>query len=155
VKAITAADSKNAFGEFLDAVQREPVLVTEKDGPVGVMLSMRDVATLFGGAEDGLAVALEEGRLDDQIEHSRQQARNREIELADDAFFEARRAAIRAKMGAAILGDAHPEVSAALSVSSCTGLTRASRPTSADNHRRRRLDARLEALEAGHDGRRR
>jgi len=100
VKAITAADAKNAFGEFLDAVQREPVLVTEKDGPVGVMLSMRDVATLFGGAGNALAVALEERRLDDQIEHSRRQARNREIELADDAFFEARRAAIRAKIGA-------------------------------------------------------
>ena len=98
MKAITAADAKNAFGEFLDAVQREPVLVTEKDGPVGVMLSMRDVATLF--AENALAVALEERRLDDQIEHSRRQARNREIELADDAFFEARRAAIRAKIGA-------------------------------------------------------
>jgi len=47
---MTAADAESAFGEFIDAVQKEPVLVTEKDRAIGVMLSMRDVAILFGGA---------------------------------------------------------------------------------------------------------
>jgi PHD/YefM family antitoxin component YafN of YafNO toxin-antitoxin module len=43
--------TQKAFGEFLDAVRREPVLVTEENGPVCVMLSMRDVATLPCKAE--------------------------------------------------------------------------------------------------------
>jgi prevent-host-death family protein len=46
MKAITAADAKNAFGSFLDAVQHEPVVVTKQNRPVGVMISMQDVKTL-------------------------------------------------------------------------------------------------------------
>jgi antitoxin (DNA-binding transcriptional repressor) of toxin-antitoxin stability system len=101
LKAITAAEANSAFDEFLDAVLKEPVLVTAENRPVGVMLSsMRDVATLFGGTEEAVTAALEEKRLDDPLARSRQEARDRKLELADDAFLEARRAAVRAKMGA-------------------------------------------------------
>ena len=43
VKTITAAEAKNAFGKFLDAAQREPVVVTKSNRPVGVFLSMQDL----------------------------------------------------------------------------------------------------------------
>lgn len=43
MKTITAADAKNGFGKFLDMAQREPVLVTKNNRPVGVFLSMQDI----------------------------------------------------------------------------------------------------------------
>ena len=43
MKTITAADAKNAFGKFLDMAQREPVVVTKNNRPVGVFLSLEDL----------------------------------------------------------------------------------------------------------------
>lgn len=43
MKTITAAEAKNGFGKFLDMAQREPVLVTKNNRPVGVLLSMADI----------------------------------------------------------------------------------------------------------------
>jgi prevent-host-death family protein len=43
MKFMTAADAKNRFGQFLDAAQREPVMITKNDRPVGVFLSMQDL----------------------------------------------------------------------------------------------------------------
>jgi prevent-host-death family protein len=40
LKTMTAAEAKNQFGEFLDAIQQEPVVVTDNDRPVGIMLSI-------------------------------------------------------------------------------------------------------------------
>jgi prevent-host-death family protein len=42
MKTFTAKEAKTHFGEFLDAMQREPVMVTKNNRPVGVMLSMDD-----------------------------------------------------------------------------------------------------------------
>jgi prevent-host-death family protein len=42
MKTISAAKAKNNFGQFLDMAQREPVLVTKNDRPIGVFLSMQD-----------------------------------------------------------------------------------------------------------------
>lgn len=44
MKVMTARDAKNHFGEFLDAVRREPVVVTKNDRPVGIMISIEDAA---------------------------------------------------------------------------------------------------------------
>lgn len=44
MKVMTARDAKNHFGEFLDSAQREPVLITKNDRPVGLMISMQDAA---------------------------------------------------------------------------------------------------------------
>jgi prevent-host-death family protein len=41
---MTARDAKTHFGEFLDTMQREPVVVTKNNRPVGIMLSMEDAA---------------------------------------------------------------------------------------------------------------
>jgi prevent-host-death family protein len=97
MKAMTAADAKNSFGSFLDAVQREPVVITKKNRPVGMMLSMQDVEALFGGNEDTVARALEEARVDRQLALSRQQVAAGKVTVADAAFFEGIRERIRAK----------------------------------------------------------
>ena len=41
---MTARDAKTHFGEFLDAMQREPVVVTKNNRPVGILLSIDDAA---------------------------------------------------------------------------------------------------------------
>ncbi len=47
MKTIAATKASKEFGRFLDTVQREPVMVTKKDRPVGVMLSIQDVESLL------------------------------------------------------------------------------------------------------------
>ncbi|MBL1430898.1 MAG: type II toxin-antitoxin system Phd/YefM family antitoxin [Robiginitomaculum sp.] len=47
MKIIAAAKASKEFGRFLDTVQREPVMVTKKDRPVGVMLSIQDAEILL------------------------------------------------------------------------------------------------------------
>ena len=42
MKTIPASVASKAFGQFLDTVQREPVMVTKKNRPVAVTLSMHD-----------------------------------------------------------------------------------------------------------------
>ena len=44
MKIMTARDAINHFGEFLDSAQREPVVVTRNDRPVGIMISVEDAA---------------------------------------------------------------------------------------------------------------
>ncbi len=44
MKIMTARDAKNHFGEFLDTVRREPVVVTRNNRPVGIMISIEDAA---------------------------------------------------------------------------------------------------------------
>lgn len=44
MKIMTARDAKTHFGEFLDTMQREPVIVTKNNRPVGIMLSIKDAA---------------------------------------------------------------------------------------------------------------
>jgi prevent-host-death family protein len=49
MKTITAAKAKTHFGEFLDAAQREPVVVTKNNRAVGVMFSMQDIEDTIWG----------------------------------------------------------------------------------------------------------
>jgi len=49
MKTMTAVEAKTHFGRFLDNVQREPVIVTKKNRPVGVMLSMQDIEDTIWG----------------------------------------------------------------------------------------------------------
>jgi prevent-host-death family protein len=94
---MNAADAKNSFGTFLDAVQREPVIVTKKNRPVGMMISMQDVKTLFGDDEDSVARALEEARIDEKLAIARKQVKDGLGVVADAAFFEGMRERIRRK----------------------------------------------------------
>ena len=47
MKTITAAEAKNGFGRYLDAVQRAPVVITKKDRPVAVTFSYEDAEDLL------------------------------------------------------------------------------------------------------------
>lgn len=47
MKTISAKEAKNSFGSFLDSAQREPVLVTKRDRPIGIFFSMQDVEALI------------------------------------------------------------------------------------------------------------
>lgn len=62
MKTMTAADVKNGFGKFLDMAQREPVLVTKNNRPVGVFLSMEDLEDTIWA--ERARKAHEEGYLD-------------------------------------------------------------------------------------------
>jgi prevent-host-death family protein len=46
MKTISAKDAKNSFGSFLDSAQREPVMITKRDRPIGVFFSMQDEALI-------------------------------------------------------------------------------------------------------------
>ena len=51
MKTMTAAQAKNAFGQLLDSAQREPVLITKQNRPVGVFLSMQDLEDTIWGEQ--------------------------------------------------------------------------------------------------------
>ena len=51
MKIFSAVEAKTRFGQFLDAAQREPVVVTKKDRPVGVFFSVMDIEDTIWGEE--------------------------------------------------------------------------------------------------------
>ncbi|MBM3344103.1 MAG: type II toxin-antitoxin system Phd/YefM family antitoxin [Betaproteobacteria bacterium] len=58
MKTISARDAKTRFGELLDTMQREPVVVTKNNRPVGIMISIKDasdtlIPELFMEKEEG------------------------------------------------------------------------------------------------------
>lgn len=42
MKSITASIASKEFGRYLDAAQREPIIVTKKNRPVAVTISVQD-----------------------------------------------------------------------------------------------------------------
>lgn len=52
MKVITSKEAQNAFGNFLDTAQHEPVMVTRRNRPVGVMLSMDNLPALLELADN-------------------------------------------------------------------------------------------------------
>jgi len=48
---MTAAKAKNAFGQMIEAAQREPVLITKQNRPVGVFMSIQDIENTIWGEE--------------------------------------------------------------------------------------------------------
>mgnify|MGYP003336555899 FL=1 len=58
MKTVSAREAKTRFGELLDTMQREPVLVTKNNRPVGIMISIKDasdtlIPELFMEKENG------------------------------------------------------------------------------------------------------
>ncbi len=58
MKTVSAREAKTRFGELLDTMQREPVVVTKNNRPVGIMISIKDasdtlIPELFMEKEDG------------------------------------------------------------------------------------------------------
>ena len=101
MKIVTALEAKNAFGQFLDAAQRAPVVVTKNRRKVVALVAMHDLEAV---AESFLAVpikaAVADGRITlvdaimEQVAINRDLARaEADIEagkgtIVDDAFFE-------------------------------------------------------------------
>jgi len=46
MKVMTAKEAKNSFGIFIDTAQLEPVLVTRRQRPIGVFLSIQEIANI-------------------------------------------------------------------------------------------------------------
>jgi prevent-host-death family protein len=111
MKTMTAAQAKNAFGLLLDTMQREPVVITKKNRPVGMMLSMQDVEALarladgqpttmgeVSTVEEKVALidtVLERRRIDDRVAQSRREIAEGKGIAMDEAYFERLRARIR------------------------------------------------------------
>ena len=74
MKTITASVASKEFGRYLDAAQREPVIVTKKNRPVAVTVSFQDWEELTKlRIERGLAQGLddiENGRFEEVSEAS-------------------------------------------------------------------------------------
>ena len=51
MKTISAVDAKTRFGQFIESAQREPVVVTKKDRPVGVFFSIDDIQDTIWGEQ--------------------------------------------------------------------------------------------------------
>ncbi len=67
MKTMTASAASKEFGRYIDAVQREPVVITKQNRPVAVTLSMQDAEELFqyrvdAGIEKGL-LDVKQGRI--------------------------------------------------------------------------------------------
>ncbi|KMK68985.1 type II toxin-antitoxin system prevent-host-death family antitoxin [Puniceibacterium sp. IMCC21224] len=59
MKTMSATTASKEFGRFLDAAQREPVLLTKKDRPVAVTVSVADWEELVSlRIERGIAAGL-------------------------------------------------------------------------------------------------
>ena len=59
MKTMTATAASKEFGRFIDAAQREPVLLTKKDRPVAVTVSVADWEELVSlRIERGIAAGL-------------------------------------------------------------------------------------------------
>ena len=59
MRDITASDAKNRFGELLDTVQGEPVVIRRNGRDVAVVVSAAEFARLREGAGGGQAVPSE------------------------------------------------------------------------------------------------
>ena len=69
MKTMTASVASKEFGRYLDTAQREPVVVTKKNRPVAVTVSLQDWQELTGhhieqGIKSGLA-DIETGRCEE------------------------------------------------------------------------------------------
>ena len=105
---MTALEAKNAFGQFLDAVQRAPVTVTKNGREVGAMFSRADLeamgkAYLWPPLQDEVAsgaltlseALLRQSVLNRRLEEAEADVAAGRVHVADEAFYDAIRAEIR------------------------------------------------------------
>lgn len=77
MKTMSATLASKEFGRFIDAAQREPILLTKKDRPVAVTVSVADWEELISmRIERGIAAGLAdvaEGRVTQMTDESIEQ----------------------------------------------------------------------------------
>ncbi|SMN00430.1 hypothetical protein SPONN_1670 [uncultured Candidatus Thioglobus sp.] len=61
MKIISSREVQNSFGAFLDTAQREPVMVTRRNRPVGVMLSMENLPEAIFDLADSMREIIRTG----------------------------------------------------------------------------------------------
>ena len=47
MKVMTSKEAQNAFGTYMDTAQREPVVVTKRNRPVVLTVSMENLSSIF------------------------------------------------------------------------------------------------------------
>jgi prevent-host-death family protein len=105
---MTALEAKNAFGQFLDAVQRAPVTVTKNGREVGAMFSRADLeamgkAYLWPPLQDEVALGaltisealIKQSVLHRQLEEAEADVAAGRVYDMDDAYFERLREHVR------------------------------------------------------------
>ncbi|MGQ0565289.1 MAG: type II toxin-antitoxin system prevent-host-death family antitoxin [Gemmobacter sp.] len=97
---MTALEAKNAFGQFLDAVQRSPVTVTKNGREVGAMFSMADLEKMAARLFPPLREAVERGeislgealvtqaKVDRRLEEAEADVAAGRVYEMDDGYFE-------------------------------------------------------------------
>lgn len=84
MKTMTALEAKNAFGQFLEAAQREPVTITRNGRSVGAMFCSADLEAMAGAYLSApMLAALREGRIAAGDALLRQAEMNRRLALAE------------------------------------------------------------------------
>jgi len=111
VKTMTALEAKNSFGKFLDAAQREPVMVTKNRREVAAIFSMGDLsemATSFlaepikADVEKGKISVTDalmvQAKINQRLEASRRDCAVGKGIVADNAYFERLRDRVKARV---------------------------------------------------------
>jgi prevent-host-death family protein len=111
MKTMTAVEAKNAFGQLLEAVHREPVTVTKNRRAIAAMFSMQDIQALAEAfLADPLKAEVEVGRqsvidaimaqiaLNKRLERARQDIAEGGGQRADGAYFDGLRARAHARI---------------------------------------------------------
>ncbi len=79
---MSAKEAKNSFGVFLDTAQREPVVVTKRDRPVGVLLCADDFSAMEEFV-DNMRETIKAGVTTGLIEAQAQAQAREGVELTD------------------------------------------------------------------------
>ncbi len=108
MKTMSALEAKNAFGQFLDAAQREPVALTKNRRLVAALFSMEDVSAMaraylseplrqqvVAGEIDVTTALVRQARMNEGISQSRAEAAEGKTLTVDDRYFEGLRAHVR------------------------------------------------------------
>lgn len=109
MKTMSALEAKNAFGQFLSAAEREPVMVTKNSREVAAMVSVQDLremaesflaepikADVAAGKMSVIEALLAQVKINQRVEASRRAIAEGKGIVADDAYFENLRSRIQA-----------------------------------------------------------
>ncbi len=98
--AMTALDAKNAFGQFLEAVQRGPVTVTKNGREVGAMFSRTDLEAmgraylcepLSAAVAGGMPISdalLRQAEMNRRLDLAEEDVAAGRVQLMDDTYFD-------------------------------------------------------------------
>ena len=100
MRTITALEAKNAFGQLLEAAQREPVAVTKNRRLVAAMFSMEDIKSMANAylsppLQDEVAAGtvgitsalIRQARINEHIARSREEVAAGKTHSMDEGFF--------------------------------------------------------------------